>query len=274
MKRGVGAGSCELSALLLEELGLGEVGFDRGGGDEEESAEEGLGDEGVAEEHPSGCKSGVAGPEGLGETAPGFEVEWIEGPAQGVGEEVEDDGGGQGTEEDLAGSGVFERAGQENHGGEAKERDEELSAPAVALHGTGEGISQKPGEGGEDDATYSEEGHAAKEEGSEGLEIAEAFGGKGAENTGHSQNDDENNQRKRALHGGESSGHLGDLKPGDEGRDFSEPFLPLVSEGDSRYGLGASAIFCVSFSSPNNSAHEVLFYICGALVRPCFNHSR
>ena len=80
------------SSLGCGRLCLGEVRSDRGGGEEEESAEDGLGNEGVAEEHPSGLVLRKARPKGLSEAAPGFQVEWIEGPAQGVGEEVKDDG--------------------------------------------------------------------------------------------------------------------------------------------------------------------------------------
>ena len=192
------------SSLGCGRLCLGEVRSDRGGGKEEESAEDGLGNEGVAEEHPSGLILRKAGPKGLSEAAPGFDVKWIEGPAQGVGEEVEDDGGGHGAEEDLAGPRIFEIAGEEDHGGESGEGDEKLCAPAIALHRTGEGIGEEPSKGGEDDASDAEQGHTAEEEGSERLEASKVLRVQRAENSGHSQNDDENNQRKRTLHGAET----------------------------------------------------------------------
>ena len=183
---------------------MGEVRPDRGCGEEEESAEDGLGNEGVAEEHPSGLVLRKAGPKGLSEAAPGFDVKWVEGPAQGVGEEVEDDGRGHGAQEDLTGPRIFEIAGEEDHGGESGEGDEKLCAPAIALHRTGEGIGEEPGQGGKDDASDSEQGHTAEEEGSKRLEASKVLGVERAENSGHSQNDDENNQRKRALHGAET----------------------------------------------------------------------
>ena len=185
-------------------LCLGEVRPDRGCGEEEESAEDGLGNEGVAEEHPSGLVLRKAGPQSLGKAAPRFDVKWIEGPAQGVGKEVEDEGRGHRAEEDLAGLGIFEIAGEEDHGGESGEGDEKLCAPAIALHRTGERIGEEPGKGGEDDASDAEQGHTAEEEGSERLEASKVLGVERAENSGHSQNDDENNQRKRALHGAET----------------------------------------------------------------------
>lgn len=172
---------------------MGEVRSDRGGGEEEESAEDGLGNEGVAEEHPSGLVLRKAGPKGLSKAAPRFDVERIEGPAQGVGEEVEDDGGGHGAKEDLAGPRIFEIAGEEDHGGESGEGDEELCAPAIALHRAGERVGEEPRDGGKDDASDSEQGHTAEEEGSERLEASKDLGVERAENSGHSQNNYENN---------------------------------------------------------------------------------
>lgn len=130
------------SSLGCGWLCLGEVRFDRSGGEEEESAEDGLGNEGVAEEHPGGLVLRKAGPQSLGKAAPRFDVKWIEGPAQGVGKEVEDEGRGHRAEEDLAGLGIFEIAGEEDHGGESGEGDEELGAPAIALHRTGERVGR------------------------------------------------------------------------------------------------------------------------------------
>ena len=188
------------SSLGCGWLCLGEVRFDRSGGEEEESAEDGLGNEGVAEEHPGGLVLRKAGPQSLGKAAPRFDVKWIEGPAQGVGKEVEDEGRGHRAEEDLAGLGIFEIAGEEDHGGESGEGDEELGAPAIALHRTGERVGKGPSEGGKDDASDSKQGHTAEEEGSERLEASKVLGVERAENSGHAQNDDENNQRERALH--------------------------------------------------------------------------
>jgi len=189
-----------LSVLGGGRLGLGEVGFYGGSGKEEESTEDDLGDKGAAEKHPGGSIIGMSAPEGLDESGQGFGVERIGGPAQGVGEEVEDDGGSEGAEEDFTWIGVFEIAGKKDHGSEANERDEKLGAPAVSLHGAGEWIGKEPDEGGKDDAADSEKGHATKEEGTERREIAEAFGIERPEDPGNSKNDNKNNQRECALH--------------------------------------------------------------------------